>query len=68
MSLTSSIPLSEDDEEQCGEGEETGEGDAGQLSDISESFGELQCSSGRLGNPNRGSSAITGGSRKFISI
>jgi len=67
MSLTSSIPLSEDDEEQCGEGEETGEGDAGQLSDISESFGRLQCSS-RLGNPSGGTSAITGVSRKFISI
>ena len=58
ISLPSSIPDSEDDELQSGDGDEAGEGDAGQLSDMSESRRDWHASS-RLGNPSDGTS-ITG--------
>ena len=65
ISLLSSIPDSEEDAEECGEGEDNGEGDGGQLSEMSESHRELsELSRFRLGNPSSGGISAICGSRK----
>ena len=61
ISLLSSIPDSEEDAEECGEGEDNGEGDGGQLSEISESHcGLPELYRLRLGNSSGGQSGIIG--------